>query len=308
VKRALTSLLSGLAKTRRAIKTGIGSALSRGRGLDEAALEEIEETLIAADVGVETSLHLVDVLRSGMADLGSSCEADVVRVLAEEIAGILAGADDETAARADASPTVVMVVGVNGVGKTTTIGKLAHRHVRLGDKVVLAAADTFRAAAGEQLDIWASRTGADIVRGHDGGDAASVAFDAVDAAIARDADVLIVDTAGRLHTQKNLLAEIQKIKRVIGKRLEGAPHEVLLVLDANTGQNAAAQARLFDEALGLSGIVLAKLDGTARGGIVVAIARELRIPVRYIGLGEGVEDLEDFDPAAFAEALVGAPA
>jgi len=308
VKRALTSLLSGLAKTRRAIKTGIGSALSRGRGLDEAALEEIEETLIAADVGVETSLHLVDVLRSGMADLGSSCEADVVRVLAEEIAGILAGADDETAARADASPTVVMVVGVNGVGKTTTIGKLAHRHVRLGDKVVLAAADTFRAAAGEQLDIWASRTGADIVRGHDGGDAASVAFDAVDAAIARDADVLIVDTAGRLHTQKNLLAEIQKIKRVIGKRLEGAPHEVLLVLDANTGQNAVAQARLFDEALGLSGIVLAKLDGTARGGIVVAIARELRIPVRYIGLGEAVEDLEDFDPAAFAEALVGAPA
>jgi len=308
VKRALTSLLSGLAKTRRAIKTGIGSALSRGRGLDEAALEEIEETLIAADVGVETSLHLVDVLRSRMADLGSSSEADVVRVLAEEITGILAGADGDTTAREDARPTVIMVVGVNGVGKTTTIGKLAHRHVRLGDRVVLAAADTFRAAAAEQLDIWADRTGADIVRGHDGGDAASVAFDAVDAAIAREADVLIVDTAGRLHTQKNLLVEIQKIKRVIGKRLEGAPHEVLLVLDANTGQNAVAQARLFDEALGLSGIVLAKLDGTARGGIVVAIARELSIPVRYVGVGEGVEDLEGFEPAAFAEALVGAPA
>jgi fused signal recognition particle receptor len=308
VKRALTSLLRGLAKTRRAIKTGIGSALSRGGGLDEAALEEIEETLIAADVGVETSLHLVDVLRSRMADLGSSSEADVVRVLAEEITGILGGADGERAARVDARPTVIMIVGVNGVGKTTTIGKLAHKHVRLGDKVVLAAADTFRAAAGEQLDIWARRTGSDIVRGHDGGDAASVAFDAVDAAIARDADVVIVDTAGRLHTQKNLLAEIQKIKRVIGKRLEGAPHEVLLVLDANTGQNAVAQARLFDEALGLSGIVLAKLDGTARGGIVVAIARELRIPVRYIGVGEGVEDLEGFEPAAFAEALVGAPA
>ena len=308
MKRALTSLLSGLAKTRRAIKTGIGSALSRGRGLDEAALEEIEETLIAADVGVETSLHLVDVLRSRMADLGSSSEADVVRVLAEEITGILAGADGDTTAREDARPTVIMVVGVNGVGKTTTIGKLAHRHVRLGDRVVLAAADTFRAAAAEQLDIWADRTGADIVRGHDGGDAASVAFDAVDAAIAREADVLIVDTAGRLHTQKNLLAEIQKIKRVIGKRLEGAPHEVLLVLDANTGQNAVAQARLFDEALGLSGIVLAKLDGTARGGIVVAIARELSIPVRYVGVGEGVEDLEGFEPAAFAEALVGAPA
>jgi fused signal recognition particle receptor len=198
-----------------------------------------------------------------------------------------------------------MVAGVNGVGKTTTIGKLAHRYAAEGKSVMLAAADTFRAAAVNQLSIWADRSGAQFVGGETGGDAAAVAFDAMESAIARSADVLIVDTAGRLHTQKNLMEELVKIKRVLERRLPGAPHEIILVVDANTGQNALSQARLFDEALGLTGLVMAKMDGTARGGIVVSIARELSVPVRYIGTGEGIEDLEPFDPGAFADGLVG---
>jgi len=303
VRKTFTSLLRGLAKTRRAIESGIQSALGRGSGLDEAALEEIEETLIAADVGVETSMHLVDLLRARGGD--SADAATVGEILAGEVSRILRTAVADDPGDSGERPRVVMVVGVNGVGKTTTIGKLSHLATSAGEKVVLAAADTFRAAAGEQLAIWAERSGADIVSGHGGGDPASVAFDALDAAVARGADLLLVDTAGRLHTQKNLLSEIGKIKRVLGKRLEGAPHEVLMVLDANTGQNAVAQTRLFNEALGLTGIALAKLDGTARGGIVVAIARELGVPVRYVGLGEGVDDLEEFDADAFARALVG---
>ncbi|MBD3348913.1 MAG: signal recognition particle-docking protein FtsY [Candidatus Eisenbacteria bacterium] len=307
MKRAFTSLLRGLAKTRRAIEDGIESALGRGGGLDETALEEIEETLIAADVGVETSLHLVDSLRVRR-DRGDAPDdaGTIASALADEVKKILEQAADGPPVDNGHPPHVIMVVGVNGVGKTTTIGKLAHRHVARGNRVVLAASDTFRAAAGEQLTVWAQRSGADLVGGHDGGDPASVAYDALDAAAARKADVLIVDTAGRLHTQKNLISEIEKIKRVLGKRMPGAPHEVLLVLDANTGQNAVAQAKLFDEALGVTGIVLAKLDGTARGGIVVAIARELGIPVRYVGLGENIEDLADFEPGPFADALVGA--
>ena len=307
MRKPLTSLLDGLARTRRAISEGLKNALGRGSGLDEAALEDIEETLIAADVGVETSLFLVEVLREHRGEVSAADgPGSVARLLNSEIERILMDADSRTEPAAPATPNVVMVVGVNGVGKTTTIGKLAHLHTSLGRKVVLAAADTFRAAAGEQLAIWAERSGADIVGGTGGGDPASVAYDALDAAVARGADVLIVDTAGRLHTQKNLLTEIQKIKRVLGKRMPGAPHEVILVLDANTGQNAIQQTKLFDEALGITGIALAKLDGTAHGGIVVAIARELRIPVRYIGVGERMTDLQAFEPAAFAAALTGA--
>ncbi len=308
MRKSFSSLLRGLSKTRRAISNGIKSALGRGTGLDATALDEIEETLIAADVGVETSLHLVETLRRRAAEAsGPEDVSDVSRILEQEILSILQAADRGTQGDRDGGLRVVMVVGVNGVGKTTTIGKLAARYAADDLKVVLAAADTFRAAAGEQLAIWAERSSADIVGGHGGGDPASVAYDALDAAIARQADVLLVDTAGRLHTQKNLLAEIEKIKRVLGKRMPGAPHEVLLVLDANTGQNALAQARLFDETLGVTGIALAKLDGTARGGIVVAIARELGIPVRYIGVGEAIDDLEPFDAGGFAEALVGTP-
>lgn len=305
MRKRLANLYSGLAKTRRAIDSGIRSALGRGRGLDGDALGVIEETLLAADVGVETSMHLVDVLRTRVSEASSQPDASqVARTLAEEVERILEEAGRREEPLADVRPHVVMVVGVNGVGKTTTIGKLARLYGASGQRVMLAAADTFRAAAGEQLSIWAKRSGADLVGGSGGGDPAAVAYDALDAALARSADVLLVDTAGRLHTQKNLVAELQKIRRVLGKRLAGAPHEVLLVLDANTGQNALSQARLFHDAVGVTAVALAKLDGTARGGIVVAIARELGIPVAYVGVGEGIDDLGDFEPRAFADALV----
>jgi fused signal recognition particle receptor len=311
VRTRFSRLLSGLAKTRRAVTEGIRGALSRGSGLDADALDSIEETLIAADLGVETAAHLVDTLRSDRPLDGPADDAQVRAVLAREIASILAPAErtaehtHEAAPDTKGSPHVIMVAGVNGVGKTTTIGKLAHREAASGKKVMLAAADTFRAAASDQLSIWAGRSGAQFVGGQMGGDAAAVAFDALEAAVSRSADLLIVDTAGRLHTQKNLMDELVKIKRVLGRRVPGAPHEVLLVVDANTGQNALSQARLFDGALGLTGLVLAKMDGTARGGIVVPIVRELSVPVRYVGTGEGPDDLEPFDTEAFTEGLLG---
>jgi fused signal recognition particle receptor len=305
VRKRFSRLLDGLSKTREAIAGGIRGALGRGQGLSEEALDDIEETLIASDVGVETSLHLVDVLRRSERALGADAASVVGSVLAQEIESILGGAERRPPTEATEGPHVVLVVGVNGVGKTTTIGKLASRHIRSGKTVILAAADTFRAAATEQLAIWAERSGSQFVGGQRGGDPAAVAYDALEAAEARGADLLIVDTAGRLHTQKNLLEELRKIGRVLAGRMPGAPHEVLLVLDANTGQNALSQARLFDEALELTGVALAKLDGTARGGIVVAIAREMGLPVTYVGVGEGIEDLEAFDPGVFARALVG---
>ncbi len=306
MRRRFSRLFDGLAKTRNAIIQGIRSAVGAGAGLDRDALDGIEETLIAADVGVETSMHLVEILGEGASRDRDEDRASVVqRVLSDEIAQILSAAETKRTTDAAGPPRVIMVVGVNGVGKTTTIGKLAHRLAADGQKVVLAAADTFRAAAAEQLSIWADRSGAAIVGGQHGGDPAAVAFDALDAARARGADVLIVDTAGRLHTQRNLVEELRKVKRVLGKRMEGAPHETLLVVDANTGQNALTQAKLFDEALSLTGVVLAKLDGTARGGIVIAIARELSLPVRYVGTGESIEDLEAFDPGSFARGLLG---
>jgi fused signal recognition particle receptor len=305
VRKRFSRLLSGLAKTRRALTDGIRGALGGGRGLDAQALEDIEETLIAADLGVETSLHLVERLGEERDAGGVTSEDDVLTFLAAEIEDILNEANRGGAPQADGAPLVVMVAGVNGVGKTTTIGKLAARFLDEGKSVVLAAADTFRAAATEQLAIWADRSGAQFVGGQQGGDAAAVAFDALESTIARGSDVLIVDTAGRLHTEKNLMQELCKIRRVLAKRLAGAPHEVLLVVDANTGQNALSQARLFDDELGLTGIVLSKMDGTARGGIVVAIARELSVPVRFIGTGESLADLEEFDAGAFAGGLLG---
>ncbi len=304
MRKRFSRLRDGLAKTRRAITEGIRGALGRGVGLDGAALDTIEETLIAADLGVETALHLIDGLRERF---GSSATTDgeVREFLALEIERALQAAEREGVQGEPGAPLVIMVAGVNGVGKTTTIGKLSRLLGRDGRCVILAAADTFRAAASEQLSIWADRSGAQFVAGQMGGDAAAVAYDALDATIARSADVLIVDTAGRLHTQKNLMQELVKVQRVLGKRLAGAPHEVLLVIDANTGQNALSQARVFDDALGLTGLVLTKLDGTARGGIVVAIARELALPVQFIGLGEGIDDIEPFDSAAFARGLMG---
>jgi fused signal recognition particle receptor len=302
VRKRFSRLRDGLAKTRRAITEGIRSALKVG-GLDAAALDSIEETLIAADLGVETSVHLVEALRDRFETGGT--DGEVREFLSNRIEEILTAAERGDASEERGAPLVIFVAGVNGVGKTTTIGKLAGSYIDSGLNVVLAAADTFRAAAGEQLAVWAERSGARFVGGQHGGDAAAVAFDALDAAIAGSADVLIVDTAGRLHTQKNLMVELQKIRRVLERRMPGAPHEVLLVVDANTGQNALSQAREFDEALGLTGLVLTKLDGTARGGIVVAIARELSVPVRYVCTGEGIEDIEPFEAVSFARGLMG---
>ena len=307
MRKRFSRLRDGLAKTRRAITEGIRGALGRGGGLDGAALDSIEETLIAADLGVETALHLVEALRQRFGGNGAGSEEDVREFLALEIEQTLRAAEKDGAQGSPEAPLVVMVAGVNGVGKTTTIGKLSRIHADEGRSVILAAADTFRAAASEQLSIWADRSAAQFVGGQLGGDAAAVAYDALDAAIARSTDVLLVDTAGRLHTQKNLMQELVKVKRVLGKRLASAPHEVLLVIDANTGQNALSQAAVFDEALGLTGLVLTKLDGTARGGIVVAIARELAIPVRFVGLGEGIDDIEPFDASTFARGLLGVP-
>lgn len=308
MRRRFTRLFDGLAKTREAIVGGVREALSGRARIDDDALLNIEETLIAADVGVDTSQHLVSLIRRNADSLSEGGESAVLGLLAAEIDSILASATTRELAWPSVGPLVIMVVGVNGVGKTTTIGKLAQRFRGDGRTVLLAAADTFRAAAPEQLRVWADRSGADIVAGQEGGDAAAVAYDALEAAVSRGVDVLIVDTAGRLHTQKNLLEELRKVKRVLAKRIEGVPHEVLLVVDANTGQNALAQARMFDESVGLTGLVLTKLDGTARGGIVVAIGRELSIPVRFVGTGEALDDIEPFDADAFAAGLMGGPA
>lgn len=277
----------------------------RGRTrLDEAELEEIERILIEADIGVDVALHLVEALRGRVRAEGLP-EGGVIQVLREEVLRVLGapGARTKASVPPPGAPGVTLVVGVNGVGKTTTIGKLAARQSAVGKRVVLAACDTFRAAAIDQLAVWADRSGAHLVRPQTGADPASVAFDAMSAARARGADAVIVDTAGRLHTKVNLMEELKKVCRVIQKAQPDAPHETLLVLDATTGQNAIAQARQFHAALGLTGLVLTKLDGTAKGGIVIAISHSLNIPVRMVGLGEGIDDLQDFDPKAFVDAL-----
>ena len=303
LKGLFNKLKEGLTKTRINVVERIAEVV-RGRRLDEAALEEIERILIEADVGVDAALHLVEALRERVRADGLP-EEGVNRFLKEEVLRML----EAPAAQAQAvepspgEPRVILVVGVNGVGKTTTIGKLAARCAARGERVVLAACDTFRAAAIDQLAAWADRADAGIVRHQPGADPASVAFDALSAAKARGADAVIVDTAGRLHTKVNLMEELKKVYRVIQKAQAGAPHEVLLVLDATTGQNAIAQARQFHATLGLTGLVLAKLDGTAKGGIVIAISRSLNIPVRMVGLGEGIDDLQDFDPRAFVDAM-----
>ncbi len=300
-RRYFVRLRERLSKTRQSLSVGLGRVLTGKRRIDAELLEEIEELLITADIGVQTAARLIDRISAAKA----ATEEELQAVLRAEILAILTH-PPHTARAPDASPHVIMVVGVNGVGKTTTIGKLAARLRADGRKVLIAAADTFRAAAVEQLAIWAGRAGADIVRHRDGADPAAVAYDAVEAAQARGADVVIVDTAGRLHTKVNLMEEIKKVKRSIAKKLPQAPHEILLVLDATTGQNAISQARLFHEALEITGIALTKLDGTAKGGIVVAICHEFDIPLQYIGIGETIEDLQDFDPEQFVEALFSA--
>ena len=289
---------------------GLGANLARlfgARRIDAEALEELETRLLAADVGVEVTEELLENLRKRVARNQLSDVEALLAALRDDIAALLAPVAQPLIVDRTQKPFAILVVGVNGSGKTTTIGKLAQRFGRDGLHVVLAAGDTFRAAAVEQIGIWAERTGAELVAQSTGADPAAVAFDALSAARSRGADVLIADTAGRLQAQAHLMEELRKVRRVLGKAAPGAPHEVLLVLDANQGQNALVQAKMFHEAVGVTGLVLTKLDGTARGGIVLAIARQLGLPIRFIGIGEGADDFGEFDAVAFARALVDGP-
>jgi fused signal recognition particle receptor len=290
-----------LSKTREVLQDGLDRIL-KGEEIDPATLDDLEALLIQADLGVETSGSFVEAVRD-QARRGKLGQGDVRRALAEHLADALKTAAVPLAL--DSRPSVLLVLGVNGSGKTTTCGKLAWQLRGAGYQVMLAAADTFRAAAIEQLERWGARAGAEVVKQGPGADPSAVAFDAVRAAQARRADVLIVDTAGRLHTKGNLMAELVKVKRVIGRQLPQAPHETLLVLDACTGQNGVAQARLFHEALGLTGVVLTKLDGTAKGGIMVRIVREVGVPIKLVGTGEKPDDLGPFEPDVFVSGLVG---
>lgn len=292
----------GLSKTRQNIGGKIDTLIKSTRKLDEDFYEELEEILIQADVGMETSLALVEKIRVTVKKRKLNDPQQVTELLQDAIAEIM-GTEQVLLNIAAEKPTVILVVGVNGAGKTTTIAKLAHKYKQEKKKVILAAADTFRAAAIDQLQIWADRTGVELIKHQEGSDPGAVVYDAISAARARKADLLIIDTAGRLQNKTNLMKEISKIRKVIEKEIPSAPHEVLLVLDATTGQNAISQARIFSEATGVSGVALTKLDGTAKGGIVIAVAKELGIPVKLVGIGEGMEDLREFSPEVFARAL-----
>lgn len=300
------TIFAGLTRTRDLLLTDVSDLVRPGRGLTPEFLDDLEDILLAADLGVETSAAIRNRLEEETRQQKIEGPDTVLALVAEVVEEMLQGVagyrsfDTVPAQR----PYVILMVGVNGSGKTTATGKIAHMYTRAGRKVVIAAADTYRAAAVEQLQIWSDRAGAYCVRSHEGADPASVAYDALEAAIARDSDLLLVDTAGRLHNREGLMEELAKIRRVLASRMEGAPHETLLVLDATTGQNALVQAREFERMAGITGMILTKLDGTARGGIVVTIARELGIPVEMVGVGEGIEDLQLFDAHVFATALV----
>ncbi len=291
-----------LGKTREKISSSISAVLTLGRDIDEALLDKLEETLISDDIGVETTDKLIEDLRTAYKQKQIKATDDIVPFLKEHIKSYWPHRDRQLHL-AQTGPTVILVAGVNGSGKTTSIAKLAYILSHNKKKVIVAACDTFRAAAVEQLTIWAERIGVQIVKHKSGSDPAAVAFDACEAAVAREADFLILDTAGRLHTQKDLMRELTKIRDVVARKIPDAPNEVLLVLDATTGQNAIMQAKMFTEAIDVTGIFLAKLDGTARGGIVIAIKDQLDIPVKFVGLGEKTTDIAEFDPANFVEAL-----
>lgn len=295
-----SKLSEGLKKTKNSLMGSVNSMLRAFTKIDEELFEELEEILIMGDVGAPTSARICEQLRQKVKAEGATDPERVKALLRETVAEMLRGGQEM---RLSTRPSVILVIGVNGVGKTTTIGKLAARYTAEGKKVVLGAADTFRAAAIEQLDVWASRAGVDIVKHAAGSDPAAVVFDAIAAAKARKADLVICDTAGRLHNKKNLMEELSKIHRVIDRELPDADKEILLVLDATTGQNAVNQAREFKNAAHITGIVLTKLDGTARGGVVLAIREDLDVPVKFIGVGEGIDDLQPFDPDDFARAL-----
>jgi fused signal recognition particle receptor len=298
----LDRLKAGVEKTRAGLVDRIEDAISGKKEIDADLLDELEYALITADIGVRTATEVLDQIRLRVDRKLIGDVTELRNLIKQHLLEILQ-ANDRPVPRVAAPPAVVMVVGVNGAGKTTTIGKLARRYQDEGRSVLLCAADTFRAAAIEQLEVWGTRTGVDVIRQQQGSDPSSVAYTAVEAARARKVDYVIVDTAGRLHTKENLMAELEKMRRTIKKLIPDAPHEVLLVLDATTGQNGLEQARKFTETSGVTGIVLTKLDGTAKGGVVVAISRELGLPIRYVGVGEKAEDLLPFDPEAFIKSL-----
>lgn len=301
------TLEKGLEKTRKSVFSKISRAIAGKSKVDDEVLDELEEVLITSDVGVETTLRIIDRIEKRVARDKYVNTNELNSILKEEIATLLAENNIESvtdfSADLSAKPYVIMVVGVNGVGKTTTIAKLAYQYIKEGKKVFLGAADTFRAAAIEQLSIWGDRVGAHVVKQKMGADPASVTYDTIASAMANDADVVIIDTAGRLHNKINLMNELTKIRNVMQKVMPGAPHEVLLVLDGSTGQNAFEQAKQFTKATDVTALAITKLDGTAKGGVVLGISDQFKIPVKYIGLGEGLEDLQVFDKMAFVESL-----
>ncbi len=297
-----SKISEGLKKTRNSVMGSVNAMLRSFTRIDEELFEELEEILIMSDAGASTASHVCDELRRKVKERGETDPAKIRELLAETVAEMLRGGQELTLRTC---PSVILVIGVNGVGKTTTIGKLAARFKAEGKKVILGAADTFRAAAIEQLEIWADRSGVEIVKHAQGADPAAVVYDTITAAKARHADIVLCDTAGRLHNKKNLMDELAKISRVIERELPDADKEILLVLDATTGQNAVQQAREFKNAAGITGIVLTKLDGTARGGVVLAIREDLQVPVKFVGVGEGIDDLQPFDPDDFARGIFG---
>jgi fused signal recognition particle receptor len=302
-KNWLTRLRAGLSRTRQQFSTAVSGIFSGRQKLDESTLEQLHEMLFRADFGVKTTDTLVDAVRTELKAAEEVGWPLVKKILAERTQTILENAASKAVHVPQSGPFVVLVVGVNGVGKTTTIGKLAAHYRAAGKEVVLCAADTFRAAAIEQLQVWGQRTGAEVIRQQQGSDPAAVAFDAVKSAIARKADVLLIDTAGRLHNKEGLMAELAKINRIVGKDLPGAPHETWLVIDATTGQNAVQQVRAFRDVVALTGLVVTKLDGTAKGGVVVGIVDQFQLPIRWIGVGEKAADLRPFSGQAFAEEM-----
>ncbi|OHB90733.1 MAG: signal recognition particle-docking protein FtsY [Planctomycetes bacterium RIFCSPHIGHO2_02_FULL_40_12] len=295
-------LKNSLAKTRNKITSRFKNLLSFRRNIDEGVLEELEAVLLESDIGISLVSQIVKDIRDAWKAKKIENTSGVYDFLKDDLKQSLRNGNS-VLKTAPAPPTVIMIAGVNGVGKTTSIAKLANLFIKQGKKVMLAAGDTFRAAATEQLDIWSKRIGADIVKHQAGADPAAVTFDALEASLSRGIDILIIDTAGRLHTHENLMNELSKIKRVISKKIENAPHEVLLVLDATTGQNAISQAKLFKRAVDITGIFLAKLDGTAKGGAILGMRKEIDIPVKYVGLGESVDDIQEFDADKFVDAL-----
>lgn len=303
----ITKLKNGLTKTRDSIVGKVAKLVATKSTIDDDLLEQVEEILIGGDVGIDATMNIIDSIKFRVKEEGYTNASELNQLLKDEIRRQFAHAssngETDPMALPTVKPYVIMVVGINGVGKTTSIGKLAHQYIRAGKRVVIAAADTFRAAANEQLEVWAKRAGAEIIQQTQGSDPAAVAFDAVMSATAKGADVVIIDTAGRLHTKINLMEELKKIKRVVQKQNPGAPHEVLLVIDASTGQNGVQQAKQFSSAVGVTGIILTKLDGTAKGGIVLAIAKELNLSVKFVGVGEQIDDLQPFDREAFVDAL-----